>query len=197
MTDIKKKAPLKRDTFKPDYTTMERISFFSRDPEGSIFGVVSISKGCILDVSYNAIQHEMAVTMKASTLAGYTMVEPVQNVRVADNKQKVPLSSYTTHELLKIDAYNHTLVIRDEGEMRKLWTWLKQDADLPFATLMQIRSDMVKKIEEEKVKAEARRKEAEEKANKKDQDKVNDVLRKVGLVDEAGNPIESSKEPVT
>src|SRR5688572_24391712 len=84
---------------KKDYDPNKRITIFQRDPSSNIYGVVSISKQCVLDVQYDGIRHELAVTLKSYAFRGHTNVQMVQKQKVVNGKvEKVP-NTYTEHPI--------------------------------------------------------------------------------------------------
>lgn len=167
---VRKKAEPKPFKLKKDYSKLERITFYTRDQEGNPYGIVTMSRKDILDVTYDAIKHAMAVTMTAYAERGYTSVDMIQKMKVEQN-QKIPIkNSYGEHEIFSMEGFHHTLMITDEEEMAKLWNWLGNDeSDHPFTLIQKLRSEMVEKIEKAKEKAEqAVRDKEEEELRQKD-----------------------------
>lgn len=170
--------------------TGNRITLFTRDQEGSIYGVVSLHRDNILDVTYNAINHEMQLTIAGTVWTGSSYYEPMQNMKV-ENGHKKPLGSYTMQMIYQEQGYNPSMTLRDEAEMEKVWKWLQHDqTEMSWEAMKEIRKNIIARI----AKAKEEQKKKDEEAKKKQEEEILNKAPKI--VDQNGAPMEShaSKE---
>lgn len=174
-----------------DWSKVERIALMARDELGNIMGITVLHKSNILNFFYNAIKHCMEISLKTYQEQGVTRVVPVQNELVQHGKT-VKQSSYTTREIYQQQGGNDTLVLQEEGEMRMVWEWLAVEG-CPWSVIMDLRQNMLEKIELAKAEADKREK---EEAMKREQE---EKLKQQGngqhpagtILDETGTPVDT------
>ena len=137
-------------------TKSKRLCLYMQDEKGDTYGIISLAETDFLDVSYNAIQHQVAITLKSSFTRGNTAVEPIQNAKV-ENKKIVPLPGYTFREMYKMEGYHHIITITNEEEMQKVWEFVGEDWKLP----LKLRKNIVDGLEAAKLEAIKRAEDAE------------------------------------
>lgn len=146
----------------------DRFTMFTRDEEGNIFGVVSVHRDNILDVTYSGIEHTISITLAGQFGNGYSSYEPMPNYKVetgaGGKKNKVPTGSYTMQVLYNQQNYNPSFTLKDEIEMERFWNWLGHEEGMSWDALVEIRKAMQERIAKAKEEAEKR---AKEEADKK------------------------------
>lgn len=180
----KEKAPdpVSADAPVADWSKVERVALMARDELGNIMGITVLHRSNILNFFYNAIKHCMEISLKTYQEQGITRVMPIQNELVQHGKT-VKQSSYTTREIYQQQGCNNTLVLQEEGEMRMVWEWLNVEG-CPWSVIMDLRQNMVEKIE--LAKAEAKKREEEEKLKQQG----NGEHPAGTILDETGNPVD-------
>lgn len=183
---------------KPVVKTVEsdRIVFFTRDQEGNIYGMVSLHRNNVLDVTYSAIEHSMTLTLKGNFGNLESRYEPCQNVKVEtvnNVKKKLPQNSYTMQVLTFGNTYNPSMSLKDEAEMEKCWRWLKHDDDeMSWEAIMSIRQAVVERVakakEEEEKKLQEKKAEAEANGGIKTEEEIMEEA-----MEQAGKDASASK----
>ena len=104
-----------------DLNKADRICVFVRDPENHTYAVTSISRESIIDVGYNSVTNELAITLKGMTFQGETKVEQVQKSRVYQGQIEYIKNAYEVHDMYRMQGFNHSVIINNEKEIRKVW----------------------------------------------------------------------------
>lgn len=163
---IKKKAAPKQEANGKEpinFRNVDRITIFTADEAGEPYGFVSIKRDDMLQVSYNGIKHEFAVTLKSITGRGQTQVQPVQNGLIQNGEFMPTKNSYTMRELYEMEQFNHTLVVKGD-EVKKFFEFLNVDErEMSYEDLMKIRTNMLGKIADAKIAAQKRQEEEQKK----------------------------------
>lgn len=148
-----------------------------QDQNKSTYGLISLRPSDVLDVSFNAVKYEVLITLQSSFQRGMTQVEPIQNVRV-ENQKAIPMPTYTQRELYNMEGYHHIVTVTDEKEMEEVWSWRGEDwnrcKELRESIVKQLADakEALKKKEEELKKAQAEPTKQEEAMVKKIADAI-------------------------